>query len=109
MMSLSPIVKAIVMSIGYPTRPRIPALCTTKMIHDVGLTREKKTEAITRVRWLERDLFDGGPVGRQPSRGAADAVIAELNQLRSALGWLQIDVDGRWRWPHDDAHYAHSQ
>ncbi len=119
-MSVSPIVKAIVMSIGYPTRPRIPVVRTTsafeagvattdvagsggfipKVVHQVGLTPEEKAAAITRVRWLERDLLDVGRVCPQLSRHGAEAVIAELNQLRAALGWLEIDMDGRWRWPH---------
>jgi hypothetical protein len=125
-MSVSTIVKAIVMSIGYPTPPRIPAVRTIsafeagsgtagvasrggftgKAVYQVELTPEKKTAAITRVRGLERDLFDGGPACRQLSGGGDETVIAELNQLRAALGWLEIDGDGRWRWPRG---YAHSQ
>lgn len=123
-MSLSPIVKAICHEHRLSTHPRIPAVRTTsafeagswttgvassgaftaEMVYQVGLKREKKTAAITRVRWLERDRFDGGPMCRQLSGGGAETVIAELNQLRSALGWLEIDVDGRWRWPHGQAH-----
>jgi hypothetical protein len=25
--------------------------------------------------------------------------VALINHLRRALGWLEIDLDGRWRWP----------
>lgn len=76
------------MSIGYPTRPRIPAVRTTsafeagagttadassggfipKVVDQVGLTPEEKPAAITRVRWLERDILDVGRVCPQLSR-----------------------------------------
>jgi hypothetical protein len=68
--------------------------------HPVRLTGPQKTTAVTRVRWLEQRLFDGeGHVRRQVSREQAQAIVDELNQLRSTLGWLEIDLEGRWRWP----------
>jgi hypothetical protein len=27
-----------------------------------------------------------------------------INHLRRALGWLEIDLDGRWRWPMKSDH-----
>jgi hypothetical protein len=68
--------------------------------HPAPLTSEEKTAAIARVRWLERDLFQDGQVRRRISRDTAEAVVAELNQLRASLGWLEVDLEGRWRWPH---------
>jgi hypothetical protein len=68
--------------------------------HPVRLTGQEKTTAVTRVRWLEQRLFDGdGHVRRQVSREQAQAIVDELNQLRAILGWLEIDLEGRWRWP----------
>jgi hypothetical protein len=59
-----------------------------------------KTAAFTRVRYLERELFDDSgqlPRGMTPER--ARETVARINHLRRALGWLEIDVEGRWRWP----------
>jgi hypothetical protein len=68
--------------------------------HPVRLTSQEKTTAVTRVRWLEQKLFDGdGHVRRQVKRAQAGAIVAELNRLRATLGWLEIDLEGRWRWP----------
>jgi hypothetical protein len=112
------------MSFGNSTRPRslnartVPAgqagaatttagsSCGTNwtVIAHVALTPAEKTAAIAKVRCLEHDLFDGGRVCRELTRQRAEAMIAELNQLREVLGWLEIDVEGRWRWPHTHAH-----
>jgi hypothetical protein len=112
------------MSIGNSTRPsslnartasarQAGAVTTTfgsgcgdirTVVAHVSLTPAEKTAAITKVRCLEHDLFDGGRVCRELTRQRAEAMIAELNQLREALGWLEIDVEGRWRWPHTPAH-----
>jgi len=86
------------MSVASPTRPRRPAVWTA--VQQLDLTPEEKTAAITKVRCLEHELFDGAHVCRQLSRKAAEAILAELNQLRATLGWLKIDVEGRWRWSH---------
>lgn len=60
----------------------------------------EKTSAITRVRYLEQELFDdGGHVRRRTNPAKAEATVALINELRHALGWLEIDLDGRWRWP----------
>ncbi len=75
-------------------------LATPGQVDRAGLTPAEKTAAITKVRCLEHDLFEGGRVCRQVTRQRAEAMIAELNLLRHALGWLQIDVEGCWRWPH---------
>jgi hypothetical protein len=49
---------------------------------------------------LEHELFDGdGHVRRRVSREHATAIVDELNQLRATLGWLEIDLEGHWRWP----------
>ena len=71
--------------------------------HPPILAPKDKTAAITKVRCLEHRLFDGDRICRQLSREAAEAVIGELNQLRTSLGWLEVDVEGRWRWPHECA------
>jgi hypothetical protein len=71
-----------------------------------------KTAALTRVRYLERQLFDdSGQVRRGVTPDRADDTVADINHLRRALGWLEIDPDGRWRWPvtsdRSDAMAAH--
>ena len=71
--------------------------------HPPILAPNEKTAAVTKVRCLEHELFDGDHVRRHLSRQAAEAVIAELNRLRTSLGWLEVDVEGRWRWPHGSA------
>jgi hypothetical protein len=64
------------------------------------LPRAEKTAAVTKVRYLERELFDdGGHVRRGISPAGAQETVAQINDLRQALGWLEIDLDGRWRWP----------
>jgi hypothetical protein len=68
--------------------------------HPVALSQREKTAAVARVRWLEHELFDGdGHVRRRVSREHATAIVDELNQLRATLGWLEIDLEGHWRWP----------
>jgi len=59
-----------------------------------------KTAAFTRVRYLERELFDdGGQLRRGVTPERAGETVARINHLRRALGWLEIDVEGRWQWP----------
>jgi hypothetical protein len=66
----------------------------------ISLTSQQKTAAVTRVRWLERELFDSdGQVRRRVSCERAQAIVDELNRLRVSLGWLEVDLAGRWRWP----------
>ena len=68
-----------------------------------SLAPKEKAAAVTKVRCLDHELFDGDHVSRELSREAAEAVMVELNQLRTSLGWLEVDVQGHWRWPHDSA------
>jgi hypothetical protein len=65
-----------------------------------AMTPRQKVAAIAKLRCLEHDLFDGEQVRRDLSRVAAEEIVARLNELRQALGWLEIDLDGHWRWPH---------
>jgi hypothetical protein len=67
-----------------------------------------KTAALTGVRYLERELFDDtGHLRRGITAETANDAVALINHLRRALGWLEVDLDGRWRWPalsgHSDA------
>ena len=72
-------------------------------IGDRGMTvipPAEKTSAITRVRYLEQELLDGdGHVRRRTERAKAEETVAQINELRHTLGWLEIDLEGRWRWP----------
>jgi hypothetical protein len=77
-----------------------PAGSIDYLYHPGPLTGQEKTAAVTRVRWLEHQLFEDGQVRRRITRETAQAIVDELNQLRAALGWLEIDLEGRWRWPH---------
>ena len=67
------------------------------------MTPEQKVATVAKVRCLEHDLLEGESVRRSLSRDEADMLIGEINGLRSALGWLELNVDGRWRWPHQAA------
>jgi hypothetical protein len=59
-----------------------------------------KTAAVTKVRYLERELLDdSGHIRKGVTLDRAAEIVAEINDLRQLLGWLQIDLDGRWRWP----------
>jgi hypothetical protein len=85
----------------YPSSTAIEDRATYRSVSPV-LPRAEKTAAVTRVRYLERELFDdGGHVRRRISPARAEETVAEINDLRQALGWLEIDLDGRWRWPAD--------
>jgi hypothetical protein len=64
------------------------------------MTAPQKVAAVAKVRCLEEDLFDGERVRRSVSREQAQDLVGKINQLRRALGWLEIDLHGRWRWPH---------
>jgi hypothetical protein len=60
----------------------------------------EKTAAVAKVRYLERELFDDdGHIRKRVTAARADEVVAQINHLRQALGWLEINLDGRWRWP----------
>lgn len=64
------------------------------------MTASQKVAAVAMVRCLEHDLFDGDRVCRALSREQAEGLVAKINELRKALGWLEINLDGKWRWPH---------
>jgi hypothetical protein len=70
-------------------------------VSPMGLDPRQKVAAVAKVRCLEHDLLEGDRVSRLLSRDAAEAIVSEINSLRRALGWLEIDVNGQWRWPHD--------
>jgi hypothetical protein len=59
-----------------------------------------KTASITRVSYLEQEVFDeGGHIRRGLDRDSVEHTVAAINDLRRSLGWLEINLDGRWRWP----------
>jgi hypothetical protein len=64
------------------------------------LSRQARTALVTRVRCVEAQVFDGeGRLRRGVSRQEAASAVKRLNEMRCALGWLEIDLDGHWRWP----------
>jgi hypothetical protein len=64
------------------------------------MTAATKTATITRVSCMEHDVFDeSGHVRRGFSRSEVEDTVAQVNDMRRALGWLEINLDGRWRWP----------
>jgi hypothetical protein len=67
------------------------------------MTARQKVAAVAKVRCLEHDLFDGERVRRELSRSDVEDLVGRLNELRRALGWLEVDLDGRLRWPHQAA------
>jgi hypothetical protein len=77
---------------------------TTRQADPAVMSAADKTAAITKVQYLEHELFDSfGQVRRRTDRDAAEVTVAAVNDLRRALGWLEIDLDGHWRWPEDHA------
>jgi hypothetical protein len=60
----------------------------------------EKTPTITRVGYLERQVFDHSGRFRRGMDGArAGESIEQIDQLRSSLGWLEIDLRDRRRSP----------
>ena len=54
------------------------------------LAAPQKTAAITRVRYLERQVFDeDGRQRRGIKPGRAEDLVSQINQLRHDLGWLE--------------------
>ena len=92
------------MSIVQFEEKRSPSLCLHPSVGTsvaaASMTPRQKVAAVAKVRCLEHTLFDGDRVNRSLSRRRAEAIVAEVNDLRRALGWLEIDLDGHWRWPH---------
>ena len=68
-----------------------------------AMTSRQRVAAVAKVRCLEHNLLEGDRVRRELNREAAERILAEINRLRSALGWLKIDLDGRWRRCHHGA------
>ena len=68
-------------------------------VYPEAMTARQKVAAVAKVRCLEHDLFDGERVRRDLARDHVEGIVDQLNQLRRALGWLEIDLDGRLRWP----------
>jgi hypothetical protein len=60
-----------------------------------GLDARQKVAAVAKVRCLEHDLFEGGRIRRGLGQKAVDDILTEINDLRSALGWLELDIEGR--------------
>jgi hypothetical protein len=85
----------------YPSSTAVEDRATYGSVSPI-LPQAEKTAAVTKVRYLERELFDDdGHVRRRISPSRAEETVAQINDLRQALGWLEIDLDGRWRWPAD--------
>jgi hypothetical protein len=93
------------MSIGQVGQQMSPSLClhpsVGTSVSPAKLDARQKVAAVAKVRCLEHDLFEGNRVSRSISRVGAKAMVAQINELRRALGWLEIDLTGQWRWPHE--------
>jgi hypothetical protein len=70
------------------------------------MSRRQRVAAVSKVRCLEHQLFDGERVNRSLSRQAAERLVVQINELRRLLGWLEVDVEGHWRWPHEQQKVA---
>lgn len=64
------------------------------------MTPRQKVAAVSKVRCLEHDLFEGERPRRELSSDQVRDIVARINELRTALGWLEIDLDGQLLWPH---------
>lgn len=58
-----------------------------------GMTPRQKVAAVAKVRCLEHSLFEGDRIRRELDRHAAEEIVAKINELRRALGWLEMDFD----------------
>ena len=54
---------------------------------------QERTPTVALVRALQHELFADG--SGQPNAAA----LEHLNDLRTGLGWLEVDASGQWRWP----------
>jgi hypothetical protein len=54
---------------------------------------EERTATPALVRARQRELLAAG------SQQVSPAALEHLNNLRTALGWLEVDSIGQWRWP----------
>lgn len=88
-----------------PVEPESERLClhpsVGMFVNPTTMSPRQKVAAVAKVRCLEHRLFEGGRVRRELSRETARQIAAAINDLRSALGWLEINLDGRWRPSHD--------
>ena len=60
-----------------------------------GLDARQKVAAISKVRCLEHNLFEGDRIRRGLGQQAVEDILAQINDLRSALGWLELDNEGK--------------
>jgi hypothetical protein len=63
------------------------------------MTPRQKVAAVSKVGCLEHDLFEGERLRRELSPDQVSDIVAQINELRTALGWLEIDLEGQLRWP----------
>ena len=93
------------MSIGQFGETSTPALhlhpSVGMSVDPDNMSRRQRVAAVAKVRCLEHKLFDGDRVNRSLSRQSAERIVGQINELRGALGWLEVDLEGHWRWPHD--------
>jgi hypothetical protein len=63
------------------------------LLGSAGPDVEERIVTPALIRELQRAVFGDG--SEQPSAAA----LEHLNDLRTALGWLEVDSSGQWRWP----------
>lgn len=78
---------------GFKRLPLHPSV--SSWVGPEGLDPRQKVAAIAKVRCIERDLFEGDRIRRGLGRDAVDEMLSRINDLRSALGWLELDIEGR--------------
>lgn len=78
---------------GYRRLPLHPSV--SQWVGPEGLDPRQKVAAISKVRCLERDLFDAGRIRRGLGEKAVEEMLECINDLRCALGWLELDVEGQ--------------
>lgn len=92
------------MSIGQSAETVNQQLClhpsVGTWVDPAELSARQKVAAVAKARCLEDSLFEGDRIRRKLSREAAEDIVARINELRRALGWLEIDLDGHWRSSH---------
>jgi hypothetical protein len=62
------------------------------------MTDREKVAAVAKVQCLEHDLFGHAGPRRELSADEVVERLAKINQLRRALGWLDVGLDESLQW-----------
>jgi hypothetical protein len=73
--------------------------CVGLTVDPTRMTDWEKVAAVAKVKCLEHDLFENAGLRRELSADEVVEMLAKINHLRRALGWLEVGLDERLQWP----------